>query len=502
MTENLRGFWPLSLGIDQEAALPLYRQVYGQIREAVLSGRLPAGARLPSSRSLASELGCARNTIITAYDQLLSEGYLEGQVGSGTFVSRTLPEGLLSAPLVSRQGDIIETQSRPLLSRRGTALASFMAQRGSFGHRRAGQAFQPGLPDVSSFPFEVWGRLLGRAWRHPAKNLDLVSASGGYPPLRRAIAQYLRGVRAVDCTPEQILITSGTQQALDLAARLLLDPGDQAWVEEPGYPGLCGALLAAGAVPVPVPIDEEGLSLEEGKKRAPEARLIALTPSHQYPLGTTMSLSRRLAILDWARDAEAWVLEDDYDSEYRYAGRPLAALQGLDEGNRVIYAGTFSKVLFPGLRLGYLVVPDTLVDAFVQARAALDDYASLIAQPALATFLEEGHFTAHLRRMRRLYAARQEALLEAGKRHLHGLLDLSPDQAGLHLVAGMSSSFTEIADDKAASARAAKAGVVAPPLSRYYMDRPDRQGLLLGYASLSEAAIEEGARRLAGALVG
>ncbi|MGF1609588.1 MAG: PLP-dependent aminotransferase family protein [Kiloniellales bacterium] len=496
-----RGMAPLiSLALDPAAGEPLYRQLYLQLRDAVLAGRLAPGTRLPSSRALAADLGCSRNTVVTAFEQLLSEGYLEGQVGSGSYVSSVLPEELLAAPRPKATAADRASAAPPRgLSARGAALAAIARPR-----RDAVQPFAR-RPDVSSFPFDAWGRILGRIWRHPPTGLTGYGDPAGYLPLRRGIVQYLQAVRGLVCEAEQVLITAGGQQALDLTARLLLDPGDAVWIEEPGFPGLRGALTAAGARLTPVPVDGEGLDVAAGLRLAPDARLVAVTPSHQYPLGVTMSLPRRLALLDWARETGAWILEDDYDSEYRFAGRPLAALQGLDAGRsggagQVIYVGTFSKVLFPSLRLGYLVVPPGLVASLQRARESLDDHPSLIAQPALAAFIEEGHFATHVRRMRRLYAARQRALVEAAARHLGGLLEIAPDDTGLHLVGRLSEGLAAHMDDQGAARRAAAAGLSVAPLSSFYMKRPAAQGLLLGYAGIPEEQIEPAVKRLAEAL--
>jgi GntR family transcriptional regulator/MocR family aminotransferase len=302
-----------------------------------------------------------------------------------------------------------------------------------------------------------------------------------------------------------VLITSGAQQAVDLAARLLLSAGDRVWIEDPGYRGLRGPLTAAGLEVVPITVDDEGLSLQAGLERAADARLAVVAPSHQYPLGRAMTLARRLELLDWAAERGAWILEDDYDSEYRYGGRPLAALQGLDArrpdgGGRVIYLGSFSKVMFPSLRLGYLVVPPPVAEAFVRARAALDDHPSAIVQPALAAFIEEGHFAAHVRRMRTLYARRQQVLLAAGRRHLGGLLKLEPDDAGMHLLARLAPALARRMTDREAAGRAEAAGIAVSPLSSYFMEGPGAQGLLLGYAGVPDTEIHDGVRRLAKAL--
>ena len=497
----------MALALDRPAEAetnpaPLHRQIYDQVRDLVLAGRVAPGARLPSSRTLAGELGCSRNTVLAAYDQLLSEGYLEGQRGSGTYVSRVLPDQLLTA---ASEGPSVQRKpidsAPPRLSRRGQGLAGL--DRGPRGRRGEVRAFQPGIPDLDAFPFDVWGRLLGRIWRRPELVLRRHGAAGGHRPLREAIAHYLRAVRGLRCDWQQVLITSGAQQALDLVTRTLLDPGDRVWIEEPGYPGLRGPLLAAGAEIVPVPVDGSGLSVAAGRARASDARMAVVTPSHQYPLGVVMPVSRRLDLLDWARTAGAWIVEDDYDSEYRYGGRPLAALQGLDtadDGGRVVYVGTFSKVLFPSLRIGYLVVPPDLVEPVCRARAALDDHPSAVVQPALAAFIEDGYFAAHVRRMRALYAARQQALLDAARLRLDGVLEVQPDEAGLHLVAHLAPDLSARMDDREASNRAARAGVVAPALSSYFLSAPRSIGLMLGYAAVREDEIEAGVERLAAAL--
>ena len=490
--------------LDRRGDRPMHRQLYAQVRDAILSGRLAPGVRLPATRVLAEELGCSRNTVVNAFEQLHAEGYLEGRTGAGTFVSGVLPDHLLSPSETPRTKAGPQRPAARGLSRRGQDLAALA--RPSVPVARA---FTPGLPDVAHFPFDVWGRLLGRIWRRPSADLLHPGSMAGYPPLRAAIARHLRSVRGLPCDAEQVLITAGAQQALDLVARVLIDPGDAVWLEEPGYAGLRNALAAAGARLVPVPVDAEGLVVTEGRRLAPDARLAAVTPSHQYPLGVTLSLSRRLALLDWASERDAWVLEDDYDSEYRYGGRPLASLQGLDasraDGGRVIYVGTFSKVLFPALRLGYLIAPPDLVTPLSQALRSLDDSASSIAQPALARFIDEGHFASHLRRMRRLYAARQDALLAAAERYFEGLLQLAPDAAGLHLVARLGPALRGRVSDREVEREASAAGIAVGALSTYYAtaeaaDRLSCQGLLLGYAALDEAEIDGNARRLAAVL--
>ena len=310
----------------------------------------------------------------------------------------------------------------------------------------------------------------------------------GHPALREAIAEYLAAARGVGCTAEQVIIVSGIRQALAVAARLLLDPGDRVWLENPGYPGLRGPLVAAGAKLVPVEVDSEGLSLRLAERSAARPRLICIAPSHQYPLGMTMSVARRLALLDYARQVNAWVFEDDYDSEWRYAGRPLAAMQGLDRDGRVLYAGTFSKILFPSIRLGYIVLPAPLVAPFLAARQALDDQPAVLAQPALAAFIAGGHLASHLRRQRRRYKARQELLLAAARRHLDGLLEVGADPGGMHLIGYLHPGLAGRMDDREASRRAAAAGIAAPALSSFWIGRAEASGSSAGLHGRAGAA--------------
>lgn len=483
---------PAWVVLEAGSGVPFYRQLYEGIREAILSGRLPPRTRLPSTRAVAAELGVSRTTVVAAFGQLLAEGYLEGRTGSGTFVAPLLPEELLGVRRRTEDGRRAARSGRAL-SRRGARISATPTSMAR--DRGAPRAFRPGVPALEEFPFGAWRRLASRAWRRPEPGLLGYGDPAGYFPLRRVISEHLGPARAVRCEPGQIIIVSGSQQALDLCARVLLDPGDAAWVEDPGYRGARAALIGAGARPVPVPVDAQGLDVEAGIRLEPAARLACVTPSHQYPLGMTMGLGRRLELLRWADRSGAWVLEDDYDSEYRYSGRPLEALQGLDTAGRVVYAGTFSKVLFPALRLGYLVVPPDLVDAFVAARELSDRQSPGMEQAVLAEFIAEGHFVRHLRRTRALYARRQEILLDEASRQLAGRLEVEPAEAGMHLVGWLAGE-----NDRKASRLAAKHGVEAPAISLYGGPPDGRGGLMLGYAAVSEDGIRSGVRRLAEAL--
>jgi len=479
--------------LDSSAGFPRYRQLYDGLRASILAGRLQAGTRLPSTRALASELDISRNTVLNAYAQLLAEGYVKGVVGSGTYVAHTLPDDVLHARASASpvpQG----IRARRTLSRRGMRFGGMPPPGGSVP--REVRAFRVAVPALDAFPYEQWGRLMERRWRRPQRTLLSYGDPAGYGPLREAIAAYLRAVRAMRCEAAQVIILSGSQQALDVTARMLLDEGDRVWIEDPGYLGARGAFMGAGAHVLPVAVDAEGLDVTGGARHGAPPRLVYVTPSHQYPLGATMSLRRRLALLAWASQTAAWVVEDDYDSEYRYAGRPLAALQGLDSEGRVIYLGTFSKVLFPALRLGYMVVPPDLVDTFAAACALAHRHPPTIEQAVLADFIREGHFARHIRRMRVLYAERQAALVEAARRELAGLLDVRPAEAGMHLVGWLPAGI----DDVTAAQRAAAHGVDVQPLSLYSLEGIQRAGLLLGYAAVDTREIRDAVQRLAKAL--
>ncbi len=481
------------IGLDRASTVPIHRQIYEGLREFILEGRLAPGTQLPSTRTLAEGMSVSRSTVVSAFSDLLAEGYLEGRVGSGTYVSRSLPEDLLRV-CSGRQHDSGHGREGGL-SRRGQVLASTPAT--ASRDRGGARAFRLGVSALEEFPFEEWSRLASRRWRNPPRELLGYGDPAGYRPLREAIADHLGSSRAVRCSPEQVVVVSGSQQALDLAARVLLDPGDAAWVEDPGYVGARGALVGAGARIIPVPVDEEGLDVAAGDGKAPDARLACVTPSHQYPSGVTMTLARRLELLRWAERSDAWIVEDDYDSEYRYSGRPLEALQGLDGAGRVIYVGTFSKVLLPSLRLGYLVVPPDLTEAFANARELADRHSPSIEQAVMADFIVESHFARHIRRMRILYAERQDALVEAATEELAGLLAICPAEAGMHLLGRL----PEGTDDRDASRRAAGQGVEAPALSAHSIEASPAPGLLLGYATTKPGEIRKGVRRLATALV-
>lgn len=480
-------------GFDPQAAQPLHAQLRDALRDAILARRLAPGDRLPASRVLAADLGCARGTVLLALEQLAAEGYIVARTGSGTRVAAALPEDLPAQPAPSRSAPA----APPVLSRRGAALTAAPAP-DYLAPRAAPDAFCLGRPAPDAFPHALFAKLLQAEGRTLA---ETAPTALGHPDLRRAIAAYLAAGRGVACDPEAVIVTSGIRQSLRLLARLLLDPGEAAFVEEPGFPGIALALAEAGLRIVPVSVDAGGFAIGRARILDPEARLAVVTPAQHYPLGHAMSLENRLDLLAWAEARDAWIVEDDYDGAYRYAGRPLAPLRTLDRGGRVVYAGTFSKVLTPALQLSYLVLPDGLAEPVRRALAELGAAPALLGQVALARFIEEGHFAAHLRRTRRLYALRQEALVAAARAHADWL-DVAPMQGGMHLVARPGPRWPAGLDDRTAAASCARAGVAAVGLSAYRARPGGAPGLLLGYAAVPERAIAPALRQLVRALSG
>jgi GntR family transcriptional regulator/MocR family aminotransferase len=476
----------------REAGTAAFRWLYAALRADILAGRLRPGSRLPATRDLAGQYGLSRGTVVSAFEELKSEGYLHGSAGSGTYVSSVLPEHLLQVTSEAIQ-KFSARKSRPQrLSGYGVRVQAF-----SNLESRPTRAFRANLPALDLFPTKIWTRLAERRLRRLSLPQLLGCDTMGYLPLRTAVADYLNRSRGTQCEPEQVMIVSGTQEAIDLAARLILNPGDQVCVEEPGYPGAAMAFEALGARICPVPVDREGMELPG--PRARKAKLVYVTPGHQFPVCTTMSLARRLQLLEWARHACAFIFEDDYDSEFRYAGRPIPALQGLDRRGSVIFSGSFSKVLFPALRLGYLVLPSDLVAQFAAAKSILNRHAPPFEQTVLCDFIVEGHFGRHLRRMREVYAERLSALMESARRRLGGLLELSSVEAGLQTVGWLPPGIDGEAARHAAEARK----VEVTPLRVYSRGRVQslqREGLQMGFAAVSPQEIRRGVHQLALAL--
>jgi GntR family transcriptional regulator / MocR family aminotransferase len=482
------------LPLDPAGAVAMHRQLYEALRDAILAARLRPEGRLPATRSLASHLGISRTTVALAYDQLRAEGYLTGRERSGTFVARTLPDDTMRVRGPTRRKVAPMDARVPLatLSDRGQRMGALHVS--ASGVPATGvRAFRYGTPALEAFPGELWRRLHARRWRGTSRSHLGYGDPQGLDALREAIADYARVARGVRCTAAQVLVVSGSQQGLDLAARLLLDPGDEVWMEDPGYLGARSAFEAGGACVAPVPVDDEGLRVQDGEAMAPRARLAYVTPSHQFPTGSTMSVARRLALVSWARRSGAWILEDDYDSEFRFRGRPLPSLQGLADDGPVVYMGTFSKTLFPALRLGYLIVPAALTDAFANARAIVDRHSPTVDQHVLADFIAEGHYARHIRRVRELYAERQEVLLRVLARELDRELEPVAFNAGMHLIAYLRDGGLS---DAAVSVLGHAEGVDATPLSRLAQRPVARQALLLGYSAFDQASMEGGATRL------
>jgi GntR family transcriptional regulator/MocR family aminotransferase len=476
--------------IDASSNVALHEQIYRALRDVIVSGKLPTGARIPSSRMLSEELRVSRNTVLNAFEKLTSEGYLDSRVGGGTYVAPMLPDEALSAQTHVPTQDTNEVLIP--MSKRGMVLSRADVEWAIT--QRKPVPFRLGAPAIDSFPFDLWGRITAKILRTRSPQIFGYGEPSGYPRLRRAVASYLVSARGVRCEPDQVFIVEGSQVALDLSVRLLADPGDVAWMEEPGFPGARAVLQGNGATIVPVPVDNEGISVTEGKRLSPKPRLIYVTPSHQFPLGVAMSPQRRNELIAFAAKKGAWILEDDYLSEFRYRGRPLQALQGIDRDGRVIYMGTFSKMLFPAVRIAYVVVPRALIPAFTAARAVSGLHASTPTQAVLAEFMTEGHFVRHLRRMRNLYWERQQVLIKAAAQEFSGIMSLEPADAGMHLTGFLSRSV----DDRSLSDAASVRGVETVPLSSCYLGASPRSGLLLGYTSVRPPLIWRAARELAG----
>lgn len=475
---------PLSL--DRSAGA-LSRQLYDGLRDAILSGQFRVGTRMPSTRSLAASLGVSRNTVHLAFEQLILEGLLEGKQGAGTFVAE-VPSGI---PIGSDDVERDEPRGRRDLSLQGRAIHDLVEkwpQSIQLPGESRGRAFGMGAP-ADLFPGSVWRRLLVQCWDQLAGARELGRSE--HAPLREAIAEHLGTTRGVRCAPDQVIVVSGSQQGIALAASVLLNPDDSVWVEDPGYFGAHTAFAGWGARVVPVTVDEQGLSVETGRKRAPHARLAHVTPTHQFPLGRTMPLRRRSDLLTWAQDADAWILEEDYDSEFRYSGAPLAALQGIDPNQRVLYLGSFSKSIFSGLRMAYLVVPRDLASAFRAARQIVGGPPPVLEQAVVERFLTEGHFQRHLRRVRRVYAQRQRQLVKAVEAELDGLLRVEPDETGTHLVGWLRNGM--VAEE--VCGRAVEEGLELLPLSSYRA-KAGPEGVLLGFSEVGEPALRRGVRLL------
>jgi GntR family transcriptional regulator/MocR family aminotransferase len=479
----------IAIELDKNSQESVHQQIESKLRAAIVLGRLPAGARLPSTRIFAGEIGVSRNTVLQVFEALTEEGLLVSRLGAGTFVARLTDDGRFGC--FSPEDKKREDGGYPFrsLSRRGKSLVA--SATGEFAERPT--PFMPDLPDLREFPIRTWLRLLSETSGRLTGEILADTTNAGYEPLRRAIAQHLNASKGMNCDYTQVIITTGSQQSLDLVCRMLLDLGDPVWLEEPGYIGARSVFAANGATLHPVSVDAEGINIEAAINLHPAPRVIFTSSSRHYPLGATLSMARRESMINFARKCGCWIVEDGYDHEFRYSGGTPPSLFGLDAGARTIHLGTFSKVLLPSFRLGYVVVPSDLSESFAKARAVVDRHASLIEQMVLSEFMHRGLLVAHIRRMRALYRARQVQLIEGLKGVFGENLTVTATETGMHVVLHLMSN----ADDEALSRLAVQSGVVMRPLSPYYAGNKREQGLLLGFSAFSPAEISQGLFRLA-----
>ncbi|NUT78976.1 PLP-dependent aminotransferase family protein [Pseudomonas sp. C1C7] len=481
-----------AIDIDRASPIPLYRQLYLQIRKQVLGGRIQGGVRLPSTRTLSKELELSRITILNAFDQLIAEGFLASRTGAGTYVSDEW-ENRGNADEQQRQPPRLSDLSQSMLSLRSD---HFRGMSYADWDPAAPVSFLPSHSTYDAFPQTVWRRLMNRHLLKPTKAMLGYGELQGLQALRTAITEYVFDARGIDCTAGQVVIVSGAQQAFNLLGMLLLNPQDSVWMEDPGHIAARIALQAQGAQVVPLPIDEQGIDVEQGLRECPDARLVFTTPSRQHPLGVTLSYARRQALIDWAAQQQSWIIEDDCDSELRYSGRLLPALYAMDQMARVIYVGTFSKVLFPSLRLGYVILPHALVEPFCTLRAVMDRSPPTVLQATTADFMIEGHFLGHIRRMRALYQARQQALVEQLEKRIGRFFRITPVEAGMHLIAWLPAGL----DDAAIARDLAGHNIHTYALSDYCIGRTLPPALLIGFAGTPEQQAAERVEALARAL--
>jgi GntR family transcriptional regulator/MocR family aminotransferase len=461
----------------------MWRWLYTELRSAIIDGRLKFGARLPSTRNLAAQYGIARGTVVAAFEQLQDEGFVSSEVSAGTFVVPP-PEWAMTSPIQQRP-------SRNVVSRATIAKRTQSLLKTTFifpASHSIGKAFRGHEPAIDLFPIELWARIAARVYRKAPRSLYGNGDAGGYVPLRRAIAEYVGHSRGVRCSAEQIIVTSGAQQALDLLARVLLDPGDEVWMEDPGYPGASQVFQNAGATVIPVPVDGDGIDVATGIKSSRAARLVYVTPANQFPLKTVMSAERRVELLSWAAREGAWIIEDEYDAEYRYSGKPIASLHSLDKSGSVIYVGTFTKMLFNAIRIGFIVVPERLIKAFRITRSFIDRHAPTLDQAVLTEFINEGHFGRHVRKMRQIYSERSQLLAEEANKRLSGLLDVEHAQSGMSTVAWIKTRVTEMV----LTQRAEQMGLEVYPISSCVIKYKQKPALMLGFAGCNASEIKRG----------
>ncbi len=489
MVKQTGGALLLSIKIDRHASHTIANQLYSAVRDLIHSGGLRPGERLPASRTLARDLEVSRTTVIDVFERLGSEGLVEARTGAGTFVSKAMLATRPTPPRLATSDSAATPIRKPRLSNTLSQAAKGFVDR--LGHEV--KAFTTALPAFDAFPRAQWARIASAHWRSDHETSMAYADPCGYPRLREAIASHLMVNRGINCNWQQIFIVGGAQHAFHLIGSILLNPGQKVWFENPGAIGARNSLLACGAELVPVPVDEHGLIVQSGLDQAAHFRLAFVTPSHQQPLGSSMSLDRRFALLQAAEDANAYIIEDDYDGEFRYGGHPLPTLKSIDMTGRVIYVGTFSKTLFPALRIGFILAPPPLVDTFSHLSRVLLQGVSSSPQAIIAEFMHNGHFATHIRRMRKIYSERQQVLCQAGQQHLANLLDITPTDTGLHTIGRLPAHVNA----EAVAQAAAQAGVVVMPISRYCVTPTKLNGLVLGFSGVKPPEIVAGVKTLA-----
>jgi GntR family transcriptional regulator / MocR family aminotransferase len=488
MVKRSAGELLFSISVDRSSAKLITGQVYGAIKQLIVDGALAAGKRLPSSRTIARELDISRTTAIAVFERLMSEGLIVSRTGSGSYVSDVAENQRPRAALVVPGERPAQTKLADIIAEASPRFFQRLA------HPQKPRAFVTGLPAFDAFPLAVWARLSAKHWRQSRDLIMGYSDPNGLIELRHAISEHLRANRGISCDAEQIFVVNGAQQAFDVIGRVLVNPGDPVWFENPGAIGARNSFIACGAAMVPVPVDAEGISVEAGLRLAPDFRLAFVTPSHQHPTGAEMSLTRRAELLAAANARDAWIVEDDYDGEFRYDGRPLPTLKSADKSERVIYVGTFSKTMFPSLRLGFYLAPQPLVPVFQRISGAFLQGVPLSIQAVLAEFIGEGHFATHLRRMRDIYRERHEVFHEAARQHLGGLLEAQRSAAGFHVTARF---LRPELDEEDVQARADAAGIVVSPIGRFCIEPVAAKGLVLGVSAIEPRAIRKGVEVLA-----
>lgn len=492
MSKPIKGARLQFLRIEKSASTPIYRQIESQIRDAILTGIIKPGLQLPASRVLAQDLGVSRPTMVRVYEYLSFEGFLETRHGSGTFVSPTLPDYLphkSTQPKNSEQQNTVITKPLSKIGEKFSTLAPSLT-RSKFA------AFLPNVPALDSFPHARWQKIRDNCLRTNRTGLLGYEDSAGHMPLRRSIAEYLAVHRGDHCDPEQILIVSGATAAFHLAVMVLSNPGDKVWLEDPGPDGVRAMLMALGRNIVNLDVETDGMDIKSAIQHDSDARLAFTMPSRQHPLGVTLSLTKRMMLLDWARKNRSWIIEDDYDSEFRYSGRPLGSMRSIDTTNSVIYVGTFSKSLFPSLRIGYLVLPENLIDTFRSAMGTISRSISILDQATLARFINEGYFTAHIRQMHNLYSTRRTSFIEITNEKLSGLLDIEAPDSGINVIGWLPPGT----NDMQISKELHDASVYTFPLSLFRTRPSDKTGLVMGFASTDRAETVEKISLLASVL--